>query len=213
MEGKQLFIFDLDGTLADVYTAVEKSINYTRKQFGQKPVGSTTVRRSIGHGDANFVSRFFPKKQLKEALSIYRKHHLKAVAKYSKPLPYAKKVLAALKRKGKFVAIASNRPQAFTERVVDKIGIRKYLDRILCADTIKSLKPKPKILNVLVKFFKVKKAQAVYIGDMAVDVETANRAKVDSVFIKGGSSSLSQVRHFKNKRTISSLQEVLKFYV
>ncbi len=213
MESKQLFIFDLDGTLANVYTAVEKSINYTRKQFGQRPVGPTTVRRSIGHGDANFVSRFFPKKQLKEALLIYRKHHLEAVSKYSKSLPYAKKVLAALKRKGKFVAIASNRPQAFTERVVDKIGIRKYLDRVLCADTIKSLKPKPKILNVLVKFFKVKKSQAVYVGDMAVDIETANRAKIEAVFIKGGSSSLREVRHFKNKRIINSLQEVLKIYV
>ena len=210
MNTKKLYIFDLDGTLADAYTAIEKSMNFTLKKLGLGPVTYKEVKRKVGRGDRLFMKSFFPEKDMENALKIYRAHHAKALLKYTKLRPYAKRLLYTLKKRKKFLAIASNRPNYFTNIMVEKLGIKKYIDIVLCADQIGKLKPNPKILYIIMKRLRVKKEDTVYIGDMDIDMETARRGNVDAIFITGGSSALGAVRKYKNKRVIHSLREILK---
>ena len=107
-----------------------------------------------------------------------------------------------LKRKKKLVALATNRPSYYTNIVLTSLGVKKYFDFVLCADEIKSLKPNPKILGIILKKLKIKKHEAIYSGDMDVDMETAKRAGVDAIFTAGGSSSVSDVRSYKNKKIV-----------
>src|SRR3989338_6821975 len=210
MNTKKLYIFDLDGTLADAYTAIEKSMNFTLKKLGLGPVTYKEVKIKVGRGDRLFMKSFFPEKDMENALKIYRAHHAKALLKYTKLRPYAKRLLYTLKKRKKFLAIASNRPNYFTNIMVEKLGIKKYIDIVLCADQIGKLKPNPKILYIIMKKLRVKKEDTVYIGDMDIDMETARRGNVDAIFITGGSSALGAVRKYKNKRVIHSLREILK---
>jgi len=113
-----------------------------------------------------------------------------------------------LKKNKKIIAVASNRPKAFTILILKKLSTRKYFDMVLCADEINSHKPSPKILNNILKRFSLSKKDAVYIGDMDIDLETARRAKIDAVFVKGGSSKLSDVKKYKEKIVINSLKEL-----
>ena len=53
------------------------------------------------------------------------------------------------------------------------------------------------------------KQDALYIGDMAIDAETTERAGIDFIFITGGSSNLSDVKKYKNKNVIYSLRQLL----
>jgi len=209
---KQIFIFDLDGTLADAYTAIEKSLNFTRHHLGLSPVAYKQAKKNVGHGDKQFVQAFFSKKQLPLALSIYRNHHKKSLKTYARLNPYAKMLLYLLKRKGKIVAIASNRPHYYANIIIKKTGIRKYLDYVLCADQIQSHKPRPRILKDILKKFRFKKEQAVYAGDMDVDLETAQRAKIDAVFVRGGSSTLKEVKRYRNKKAVNSLRDIITLY-
>jgi len=202
---KKLFIFDLDGTLADAYGAIEKSINFTLKRLGLMPVAYREVKRRVGKGDRLFMRSFFPAKDMEKALKLYRPHHAKALLKYTRLRPYAKKLLYTLKREKKLLAIASNRPYYYTNIILKTLGIRKYFDVVLCADQINSLKPDPKILHIIIKKMGVSKEEAVYTGDMDIDMETARRAKVDAIFITGGSSTLSAVKKYKNKKVVYSL--------
>ncbi|MFA6281050.1 MAG: HAD family hydrolase [Candidatus Omnitrophota bacterium] len=212
MSNKKLFIFDLDGTLADAYRAIEKSLNFTLQNLGLRRVTFEEAKRKVGRGDKAFMETFFPESAISKALLIYRAHHKKALKSHSKLRPYAKELLRGLKRKHKIIAIASNRPSFYTNLILKSLGIKRYFDFVLCADEIKSNKPNPKILNVILKKFKVRKSDAVFVGDMDIDLETAKRAKMDVVFIEGGSSHLRAVRKYKNKKVISSLKEILSLY-
>ncbi|MEI8350146.1 MAG: HAD family hydrolase [Candidatus Omnitrophota bacterium] len=212
METKKIFIFDLDGTLADAYRAIEKSLNFTRRQLGLSAISYLEAKKKVGRGDRAFMETFFAKKNFKAALVIYRAHHHQALVQYSRLAPSVKGVLSALKRKKKILAIASNRPHAFTEVILKARSIDKYFDMVLCADDIHSNKPHPKILKTILRRFKLKKEDAVFVGDMDIDLETACRAGVDAVFIRGGSSSLSAVKKYKDKKVISSLKELLDLY-
>lgn len=207
---KKLFIFDLDGTLANVYHAIHSSLNHARCLFGYPSVSFLKVKHSVGVGDQHLVEIFFPAHQAAAALAVYRKQHKKDIIKYSKALPFVKSTLARLKKEGRFIAVASNRPHYFTQKVIKTIGIGKYIDFILCADDIGRPKPDPAMLNMIVKKFGVKKSEAVYCGDMDIDLETAKRALVDAVFVKGGSSSVSVVKDFADVRVVPSLKSVLK---
>jgi phosphoglycolate phosphatase len=131
---------------------------------------------------------------------------------YSKLKPHARDVLGTLKRRKKIIAIASNRPKYFTDLILKKLGIKKYFNIVLCADEINSKKPTPKILNTIAKRFSVDKNDAVYIGDMNIDLETAQRAHIDALFITGGSSTLREVRKYRNKKVLFDLKEILKLY-
>jgi len=202
---KRLFIFDLDGTLADAYGAIEKSINFTLKRLGLPLVAYQEVKKRVGRGDRLFMKSFFPAKDMEKVLKVYRPHHAKALLRYTRLKPYAKKLLYTLKKEKKLLAIASNRPYYYTNIILKKLGIRKYFDVVLCADQINSLKPGPKILYTIIKKLGVSKEETVYTGDMDIDMETAKRAKVDAIFITGGSSTINAVKKYKNKKVIHSL--------
>src|SRR3989338_4977766 len=184
---KGLFIFDLDGTLVDAYRAIEQSLNFTRKKMGLSKVGFLKVKKSVGHGDKAFIDTFFPKNKTAEAINIYRRHHKQALVKFSRLKPEAREALLGLKKRGKLLAVASNRPYYFTKVLLKALKIAKYFDGVWCADQVKAAKPDPKILLTILKYFKAAKKSAVYIGDMSVDLETARRAGVSAVFVRGGS--------------------------
>ncbi len=210
MNPKKLFIFDLDGTLVDAYQAVAESLNFAREKFGCGPVSYNFIKKNIGRGDKLFVHTFFPKEQKDAALELYRQHHKKSLKKFAWLKPDAKRLLYFLKRRKKLVAIASNRPALYTGIILRTLGIKKYMDYVLCADQINSLKPKPKILYEILRKFKLKKNQAVFVGDMDVDLATARRANMDAIFITGGSSSIADVRQFKQKIVVRSLKQLSK---
>ncbi len=210
MRKKNLFIFDLDGTIADAYTAIWKSLNFTRKRFGLGPVSYNEAKRKVGRGDRLFMEMFFPNDRMEKALDIYRKHHKKALIIYSKQKKNAKKILSRLHKKSCLLAIASNRPYYFTKVILKALDMEKYFNIVACADEIGSVKPDPRMLYYILHKLHVKIQDAVFIGDMDIDMETAKRAKVDAVFITGGSSSLNSVKKYKNKKVIRSLEEVLK---
>jgi HAD superfamily hydrolase (TIGR01549 family) len=210
MNPKKLFIFDLDGTIADAYTAIWKSLNFTRKKFKLKPISYNEVKRKVGRGDRLFMEVFFPKDMMERALIIYKKHHKKSLARYSKQKKNARKVLNILNKRSKLLAIASNRPYYFTVIILKSLDMKKYFDIVACADRVRSIKPKPGILYYVLRKLRVKKQDAVFVGDMDIDMETAERAGMDAIFITGGSSSLSAVKKYKNKKVIRSLEEILK---
>lgn len=209
---KRLYIFDLDGTLADAYRAIEKSLNFTLDKLRLTKVTYKEAKSKVGKGDRIFMETFFPAQSLEKALKIYRAHHKVALKSYSRLRPHAKELLRRLKRKRKITAIASNRPSYFTNLILKSLGIKRYFDAVLCADEIKSNKPNPKILNILMKKFKVAKKETVFIGDMDIDLETAKRANVDSIFVKGGSSQPKVAGKYKNAKVISSLKQIVALY-
>ncbi len=205
----KVVIFDLDGTLVDAYQAVEASFNFTMKKLGLPIKSKLVIRRAVGWGDKNLLLPFVPKRVLKSALRIYRRHHRRALVKKSRLFPGASQLLKRLSSKYR-LAIASNRPTEFSKILLRSLKINKYFSFLLCADRLKKAKPDPEILQQILRHFHIQRSEVIYIGDMAIDAQTARRAKIKSIIVTTGSSSLSEIKREKPYKIISSIREVTK---
>lgn len=210
---KSLYIFDLDGTLVDAYQAIYESLNSTLKTLGYGPVSYSMVKRSVGEGINVFINKFFAREDYEKALSLYRKYHTRDLTSKAFLKPEAKETLSAIKQRGSLVAVASNRSHRFCLMILERLKVIKYVDFILCADKVGKIKPDPEIIFRILKKFAIPREEAVFIGDMDIDLETAERAGIDAIFIEGGSTPSGKIkRKFKEVKVIASLSEVMSAY-
>lgn len=204
-------IFDLDGTLIDAYKPIENSFNFTLGKLGLGRKNKLIIRRAVGWGDRELLAPFLPREKLSLALKIYRRHHREALKQDARLFPGVKNLLARLSRRYD-LAVASNRPTQFSRIALKALKIDKYFSFLLCADSLKKGKPHPDILRRILKHFRLKAQEAIYVGDMAIDAQTARRAKIKSVIVTTGSSNKSEIkreRPFKIIKKVKYLEGLL----
>lgn len=206
-------IFDLDGTLVNAYRAVERSMNYALVRSGFPKVSPYTIKRSVGWGDRHLIEGFVGREHAPRVLEIYREHHQQSLKTGVKFLPGAARLLKDLDRQGYLLAIASNRPTKFTRIILKILDIEHHFDHVLCADKIERPKPHPDILRLILKKYKLRTHEALYVGDMTIDVQTGNSARVKTVAVLTGSSTreeISALKPFKIIPRISGLTDIIK---
>ena len=110
------------------------------------------------------------------------------------------------------MAVVSNRPLVFTELLLRKLKLNRYIDSVICPQKIEQIKPHPYMLKMTLRKFNITSQEAVYIGDMAIDLEAAKRAKIDGVFVMGGSGNIKDIKKYRGAKIVSSLKDILKMY-
>jgi len=210
MNNIKLVIFDLDGTLVDAYIAIIRSFNYTLKKLRLPKKDDLTIRRAVGWGDKQLLAPFIKKRDMPKAIFLYRAHHKKALLKYSHLFANVKYVLNYLKKKGYKLAVASNRPTKFSLILIRHLGIEKYFDYCLCSDRLKHGKPNPEILRKIIMKFYLKPDEALYIGDMTIDAQAGRRARVRTVIVTTGSSTLAEIKREKPQLIIHEIIELVR---
>ena len=205
MDNIKLVIFDIDGTLVDAYSAIEKSVNYTMKKMGYPLRDYMTIRRVVGGGDEKLLEQFVITKDLNKALFLYHRHHKTALPKYSTLMPNVRHVLRYLKGKNYKLAIASNRPTRFAKILIKHFNIDKYFDYTLCADKLRFGKPHAEILLRIMQRLRVKRTQSLYVGDMSIDAQAGKRAGVKTIIVATGSSTISEIKKANQQRVIRNL--------
>ena len=204
---RKLFIFDLDGTLADAYGAIADSFNFTMEKLKYPRQAFKVIRRAVGLGDIYLLKPFVAPKDLPLAIRIYRKRHGWSLRRYGRLMPGAKNVLHWLKKKNCLLAVASNRPTRFTHILLKGLKIEGFFDKILCADKLYFRKPHPLILNKLIKELRVLKENVFYVGDMVLDVETGKRAHVTTISVSTGSNTFVELKKAKPTYLLKDLSQ------
>lgn len=207
----KLVIFDLDGTLINAYPAVYRSVNFTVTKFGFAPITHTTIKRTVGWGDRHLLQSFIGDKNLDAALKVYRRHHAIALRQDTKLLPGALKILQYLKSNGFKIAVASNRPTKFSLIAMRYLKIDHFFDEILCGDKVVHPKPAPDILKEILKKLELSPSEALYVGDMGIDILTGRRAKVKTIAVSSGSNTTEELSALKPLAVIKNVAKLRKF--
>ena len=205
----KLIVFDLDGTLVDAYKAVVSSLNYALNKTGYSKQKGSVIKRSVGWGDRNLILKFVDAGHVEKVLKVYRAHHKKALKTGTVFLPYAKATLRWVKVRGFRLAVASNRPSFYTRVILRHLKVWSWFDMVLCADQVKRPKPAPDLLKEIMRRLSVKTRETMYVGDMHIDVQTGNRAKVKTVAVLTGSCTRKEVSIYKPYKIIAHVGKII----
>jgi phosphoglycolate phosphatase len=173
-------IFDCDGVMFDSRQANINFYNHLLEQFGLPPMSENSVPFVHTHTAEDSVRHIFRDTPYVEQAQSYRiQMDYEPFIKDMIMEPGLKKLLKALKpRFG--LAVATNRSNTIGP-VLESFGLEGYFDLVISSLDVKYPKPHPESLFRILGFFRVKPRDAFYVGDSAVDEETAKAAGV--VFI------------------------------
>jgi putative hydrolase of the HAD superfamily len=119
---------------------------------------------------------------LDEVEDYHQAHNL-----WSRPHPFAARVLEDLKRLGVKLAVVSN-SGGDLDPLLERLGLRRALDAVVDSGVIGVEKPEPRIFLVAAERLGVAPAEAVHVGDLyGIDVVGARGAGVEPVLIDPGS--------------------------
>ncbi len=188
---KKLAIFDLDGTLLNTIEDLGQSANYALAECGYPIHNMASYPFLVGNGVKNLLLRAVPEDARNEmsiasVLKVFKAYYDEHNCDRTIPYTGLPELLEELVAMGVRVAVASNKYQAATEKIVrhyfpniDFVAVNGQQEGV-------PVKPDPSIVFDILLKAGVMKDETVFIGDSGVDMETARRACVDSIGVTWG---------------------------
>ena len=213
---KKLVIFDLDGTLLDTIADLAVATNHALEQLGYPTHETEVIRTYVGNGINKLLERALPaNERTEENVMRMRTHFIPYYdahnADLSAPYPGIVSLLETLQEKGLQLAVASNKYQEATAKLVEQyFPTISFIEVLGQRDGI-AVKPDPIIVFDILKKTDVSKEEVLYVGDSAVDMQTALNAGVDAVAVTWGFRPRAELESFSPKGLIDKAEELLEF--
>jgi len=173
-------IFDLDGTLINSLEDLADSSNKALTDYGFKAHPVEAYKKFIGNGLRQLVKNACPENTdesiinviFENARNIYNDNYLNKTRLYDN----VQKMLQSLKELGIRIAVCSNKPDDFTNEIVDQLIGKDYFGVVFGERAGVPRKPDPASLLEAAKCLNVKPEETIYLGDSGGDMISAERA-------------------------------------
>ena len=187
-----LVIFDLDGTLLNTIGDLAASVDYVMRSRNLPTHTDAEYRQMVGGGIKRLVERALPphlatdESYVEECVTQFRHYYVENIDRYTEPYIGMPELLHELSAAGVKLAVASNKFQHGTERLVSKFFGTIPFVAIEGNREGAPLKPDPKIIDNILLIADVERDQAILIGDSGIDIRTAAAAGIDSIGVAWG---------------------------
>lgn len=189
MRDFKTYIFDLDGTLLSTLNDLASSTNYALRWAGMPERTIEEVRMFVGNGVKLLMERAIPEgvnnPKFEETYAKFREHYMEHNLDTTRSYDGIPELLHELKRRGKHLAIVSNKFYAATQDLAKHF----FPDTIEVAigerENIRK-KPAPDTVLEALRQLNVSKEDAVYIGDSDVDIMTAKNCSLPCISVLWG---------------------------
>jgi len=186
----QAVLLDLDGTLADTAPDLAYALNQVRAAHGLPPLPLATTRPVTSNGVRGLLKVGF---DITPEHADYATLRDKFLALYNANLcretrlfPGMSELLAELERRGVLWGVVTNKPQRFTEPLLDRLGVRHRAACVISGDSVGQIKPHPAPLLAAAKAIGVAPPACLYFGDDQRDVIAARAAGMPVAVAKFG---------------------------
>ena len=174
-------LWDLDGTLLATLEDLMDGVNYALAQFGLPSRTYDEIRRFVGNGAANLISRAVDgRADEKAVLDTFRTYYNAHCQIKTGPYEGVMEALDCLGKKYP-MAIVSNKPDSAVKSLCEQ-----YFPGIYAMGEIAECPRKPAPDMVFKAMADIGVETCIYVGDSEVDVETANNAGVKCLSVLWG---------------------------
>ena len=216
---KKLVIFDLDGTLLNTIADLAAATNQALQYYGYPTHETEAYRFFVGNGINKLFERALPEGERTEEnvlkirsqfIPYYDEHN----ADLSRPYPGISELLKTLQQQGIMIAVASNKYQAATRKLIAHYFPEINFVEVLGQREGIPAKPDPSIVNEIMTKAGVKQEDILYVGD-------ANSASCRSNSYRCGMGippahrigSLASGSHHRKSRRITSTSPFMIIFI
>lgn len=210
---KKLVIFDLDGTLLNTIADLANSTNYALKVLGYPIHEPDKYNFMVGNGINKLFERALPDGEKteenvlrirQEFVPYYDQHN----ADKSRPYPGVTELLETLQTAGMQLAVASNKYQAATEKLIAHYFPNIKFTAVFGQREGIPVKPDPIIVKEILQIAKVQEEETLYVGDSGVDMQTAINAGVTSCGVTWGFRPRTELESFHPDHIVDNAEEI-----
>lgn len=211
----RLAIFDLDGTLIDSITDIAISFNAALRAHGlpEHPLGE--YKRMVGGNLEQVVARILPQDVqtddvIDRVKTLYRQLYRESPKENTRPYPGIAALLDELVRRGVLLAVNTNKSQALTEQIMEKLFSPWPFCAVAGYREDAPSKPDPAAVNAILATQGILPQEAVYIGDGETDIATADNAGLPMVFVTWGQGEANR-EDARVAKFVGEPHEIMKF--
>lgn len=173
IQTKNVFVFDLDGTIIDSVEAhVSSWINAVKVVMGVE-LDPDSLRTMIGLGGRKIIAELLGEKGVREYAKIRwfkDRFFLNCLRNGQVQLfPGAFKLLKLLKVLGFKIGLATSTPIYMALHILDFFDISQYFVAITCGDEVKRGKPAPDIFASSISRLESSPSETIIVGDTTYD--------------------------------------------
>lgn len=213
---KKLVIFDLDGTLLNTIADLGNACNYALKTMGYSEHAISTYNYMVGNGVRKLVERAEPDadpQMLEKLLELFREYYDDHCMDETQPYPGIPELLTDLTESGVAIGVTSNKYEAAVQKIVKHYFPDIPFVALLGQTDGRPTKPDPSIVFSLLNYHPVPKNDILYVGDSAVDMETARRACIESVGVTWGFRPVAELRNAYADHIVNKPSEIFRLAV
>ena len=172
-------IFDLDGTLTDSCPGIFACTEYALKKMDIPVPPEATLRRFLGPPLAESFIKYcgMTEEQAVLATELYRERYIPIGWKENMVFPRIRALLAALKERGAYLAVATGKPEQTSIEILRYFGLLQYFDAVAGPTPGDMHADKGKLIQRVLP----ENRRAVMVGDIAGDIIGARDAGVASI--------------------------------
>ncbi len=218
-KSRRLFLFDLDGTLIDSKLDITLALNLALKQLNLPPLPLALVGEFVGEGVQKLIERALcaasgtepGPEQIRIAAALYLREYEQHLLDSTRLLDGVEVALDRLS--WALFAVVTNKPERFSRRILDGLGVGRRFSAIIGGDSVAPRKPAPEPLIKAMDLCGVPPSQTVMVGDSAVDISAGKAAGVLTCGVLGGFRSRIELEAAVCDLIIVNLAELADHFV
>lgn len=210
----KLAIFDLDGTLLNTIGDLAASCDAVMQLNGLPQHTTDEYRQMVGRGILRLVEAAIPEslrspEYVEKVRRDFVAYYLDHIDLHTYPYEGVEDLVKALVERGVKIAVASNKFQAGTERLIRSFFPDVEFVAVLGQRVGVPLKPDPQIDFEIMSIAGVEPSETIHIGDSGVDMQTAHAAGVRAVGVTWGFRSREELAENQADVIADTPQEIL----
>ena len=184
-------------------------MNHARLALGRRELPLAEVKPLVGWGVDRLIAGAFPDEADRvPARELYLAHHQGTCLAATTLLPGVGATLHDLAERGFVLGVATNKYTRFARALLDGLGVGGELAAVLGADQVSEPKPHPELLERALAALGLDASEALYVGDMHVDVRTGHAAGVRVIGVTTGGETAADLARAGADRVIGQLGEL-----
>jgi phosphoglycolate phosphatase len=204
-------LFDLDGTLVDSYAALTEAVNFARREHGLHELSAARIRDFVGDGLETMLCRAFDVEKVPRSVTdAFESRYDEICCEKSTILSDVENTLGTLHGFGVAMAVCTNKPTSFSKKILTFLKLAPYFRAIVGPDLAGARKPDAQhVLHTLAATC-CPASDALFVGDMPIDVHAARNSGIDVAVVPTGSSTTEALRAARPDHYLERFGDLVK---